>query len=191
MCYLCIMKTSIKRHGPYLWVLLWGISCWAFFQFCYAYHFFYQEQNQLFLLSWEHVGHYLAPCGWLSRLIGDFLTQFYFYLYLGPLILTLALLAFGDITRRLLERCGIRRAWSFFIAILLMTLGAVFSFHHSYRLENVIAGTGFLAVLYMATWLWGKQRWLNGLLMLLAAAIGYWLVGLPQWGKLRTLPESH
>lgn len=184
MCYLCIMKASNKRYYPYLLVLLWGILCWAFFQFCYAYHFFYQEQNQIFLLSWEHISHYLAPCGWLSRLIGDFLTQFYYYLYAGPIILTLTLLTLGDVARRLLARCGIKRIWTFLGAILLMTLGAVFCFHHSYRLFNIIAGIGFLTVMYVGAWLWGKRRWLNGLVMLIAAVIGYWLFGLPQWGKL-------
>lgn len=175
----------VKKYGPFVLVIIWGVVCWAFFQFYYSYHFFYQEQNQIFLLSWEHISQYLAPCGWLARLIGDFLTQFYYYLYLGAIILTLALLILGDAARRLLERCGMKRIWAFVIAILLMTLGAVFSFHHSYRLWNIISAAGLLITLYGATWLWGKKKWLNGIIIILAAAIGYWLFGLPQWGKLR------
>ena len=175
----------VKKYGPFVLVIIWGVVCWAFFQFCYSYHFFYQEQNQIFLLSWEHISQYLAPCGWLAKLIGDFLTQFYYYLYMGAIILTVALLIMGDSARRLLERCGMKRIWAFIMAILLMTLGAVFSFHHSYRLWNIISATGLLITLYGATWLWGKKKWLNGVIVILAAAIGYWLFGLPQWGKLR------
>ena len=177
------MKTAVKKYGPYVLVIIWGVVCWAFFQFYYSYHFFYQEQNQIFLLSWEHISQYLAPCGWLARLIGDFLTQLYYYLYLGAIILTLALLTLGDAARRLLERCGMKRIWAFVIAILLMTLGAIFSFHHSYRLWNIISAAGLLITLYGATWLWGKKKWLNGIVIILAAAIGYWLFGLPQWGS--------
>ena len=175
----------VKKYGPFVLVIIWGVVCWAFFQFCYSYHFFYQEQNQIFLLSWEHISQYLAPCGWLARLIGDFLTQLYYYLYLGAIILTLALLTLGDAARRLLERCGMKRIWAFVIAILLMTLGAIFSFHHSYRLWNIISAAGILITLYGATWLWGKKKWINGIVIILAATIGYWLFGLPQWGKLR------
>ena len=36
-------------------ILLTAVVGWAFFQFWYPYHFFYQEQNQIFLWSWDYV----------------------------------------------------------------------------------------------------------------------------------------
>ncbi len=42
---------------------------------------FTQEQNQLFLFSWDYITTYLDKPGWLACLAGDFLTQFYYYRY--------------------------------------------------------------------------------------------------------------
>jgi len=36
------------------------IAVFSFFQFCYPYHFFYQEQNQIFLWEWEYISGYFA-----------------------------------------------------------------------------------------------------------------------------------
>ena len=68
---------------------------WCFFQFWYPYHFFYQEQNQIFLWSWDYISTYFGKPGYLSHLLGDFLTQFYYYLYAGATILTLCIALIG------------------------------------------------------------------------------------------------
>ena len=74
-------KTRFRHYGCYLLIALWGAVCWAFFQFCYPYHFFYQEQNQLFVLTRDEWYRYVSEgSGWLARWVGDFLTQFYYYL---------------------------------------------------------------------------------------------------------------
>jgi len=78
---LALPHLSIKHLLPYLCVFLWALVCYVFFQTTYAYHFFYQEQNQLFLLSWTYCADYLRRPAWLASLVGDFLTQFYYYRY--------------------------------------------------------------------------------------------------------------
>ena len=102
------MKPTKKEIICYGAVVIWAIGCFAFLNFFYHYHFFYQEQNQLFLLTKDYVSSYLSDGpGWLARLTGDFLTQFYYYLFLGPAILTVSLLCIGDFTRRLLQNLGV------------------------------------------------------------------------------------
>ena len=76
------MKQILSRYYPLVGMALWAIACWCFFQFWYPYHFFFQEQNQLFLWSWDYISTYIHNGG-LSLLVGDFLTQFYYYLYVG------------------------------------------------------------------------------------------------------------
>lgn len=44
-------KTSQSNFGIYSLYVLGAIACFVFFLFCYPYHLFYQEQNQLFLMS--------------------------------------------------------------------------------------------------------------------------------------------
>lgn len=133
---------SIKpRIAEMALVMLWGIACWLFFQFFYSYHFFYQEQNQLFLLSGDYLATYFQKPGWASCMVGDFLTQFYYYRFAGPVILTLTLLVMGDLLRRAfgLIRKG---AWGFWTAMLIMTIEACFYFHHAHRLSSAMAIIG-------------------------------------------------
>ena len=74
------MRAFTRKYYAVAAIVLWAIACWAFFQFWYPYHFFFQEQNQLFLWSSDYLSSYIYPVKF-AELIGDFLTQFYYYLY--------------------------------------------------------------------------------------------------------------
>lgn len=181
-------------------ILLWGMACFAFFQFQFQYHLFYQEQSQLFLMTGEYVRDYYHGTGWLSRLLGDFLTQFYYYRYAGPAILTLCLLTLGSSTYRLLRRpSGSKQAanshmiWNIvalIAALLVMTLEAVFCLHNTYRLSDVLSHSAIVGALVIAKHLvtvGGKaiftaHRSIIGKLVRSACAvatlaIAYWLFG--------------
>ena len=45
------MKLKTKIIIPTAAIAIWAIACFVFFQFYYPYHFFYKEQNQLFLMT--------------------------------------------------------------------------------------------------------------------------------------------
>ena len=130
----------------YIAIAVWAMACFAFFQFCYPHHFFYQEQNQLFLMSAEYVSTYFDKPAWVACLTGDFLTQFYYYTYAGPTILTVVLLCCGDLLRRALQRCGLSQRGASWWGIVLMTLLAVMHFHIGYRLRSDIAVAGSLGL---------------------------------------------
>ena len=72
------MKCKLLRYYPMIVIALWAVVCWCFFQFWYPYHFFYQEQNQIFLWSCDYLSTYFEKPGGLATLIGDFLTQVYY-----------------------------------------------------------------------------------------------------------------
>ena len=127
---------------------LWAISCFCFFQFWYPYHFFFQEQNQIFLWSWEYISTYFEKSGGLARLIGDFLTQFYFYLYAGSAILTLCLLLTGTLLYKALKYFRVSRSIALLLAVAVMTFVAVCHFSTSYRLSSTISVMGWMLVIY-------------------------------------------
>lgn len=157
--------------------LLWGVACFVFFSFCYKHHLFYQEQNQLFLMTEEYVCSYYQGCGWLSRLMGDFLTQFYYYVYAGPAILTIALLAEGDIAGRIPQQWGWQKL-SFVIGIAVMTIEACFCLRYSYRLSDVLSHLGlFTSLLLGSMFLRKKHKGIRIISLLTAGVIGYWLFG--------------
>ena len=145
-------KTNKPSIGIYTLYVLGAIACFAFFQFCYPYHLFYQEQNQLFLMSWDYVTTYLDKPGWLACLAGDFLTQFYYFRYAGPIILTLCILLTGYNIRCAVEMADIKGRWvAHSIAFIVMILLICFSFHYDYRLSSILAVAGGASVFRVST----------------------------------------
>lgn len=141
------LKTNRPGTGIYTLFALWGILCFAFFQVMYHYHFYYQEQNQLFLWSADYLKTYLDKPGWLACMTGDFLTQFYYYPHVGPLILTLMLLLLGHNVRCATQVAGARLSWSPYLAsFIVMTLFAALSLDHDYRLSSLLAMSGGTSV---------------------------------------------
>ena len=107
------------------------IAVFCFFQFWYPYHFFYQEQNQIFLLEWEYVSGYFYTPGGMAALIGDFLTQFYYYLYAGATILTLCIILAGLLLYKLLAKLKVKRWLALVLALGMMAFLTVCHFSNS------------------------------------------------------------
>ncbi len=146
------LKTNSPSAGAYTLYILWGIACFAFFQIGYHYHFFYQEQNQLFIWSKDYLVTYLDKPGWLACMAGDFFTQFYYYLYAGPAILTLSLLLLGHNIRRAMLDAGVKKGWiATLFSFAYMTLCVFLSFNHEYRLGSIFAICGGASVFRVST----------------------------------------
>ena len=66
---------------------LLGAAVFAFWFWLYPQDLSYQEQNQLFLFTWNYLGERLmlpgGPADWLS----EFLVQFFYYRWAGALIM--------------------------------------------------------------------------------------------------------
>ena len=179
------MKQLLSRYYPLVGMALWAIACWCFFQFWYPYHFFFQEQNQLFLWSWDYISTYIHNGG-LPLLVGDFLTQFYYYLYVGAIILTLTLLLAGTLLYIALRNFKVGRFVALILALIVMTFMAVCHFSISYRLSSSIAILGWILLLWMIFMMRGWKRQL--LTLALALLPTYLLIGLPQVKKIQ-LPD--
>ena len=176
------MKQFLSRYYHLAIILLWALACWCFFQFWYPYHFFFQEQNQLFLWSWDYISTYFFYGG-LSLLAGDFLTQFYYYLYIGAIILTLCLLIIGTLLYASLRNFKVTRFVALTLAVVVMTFVAVCHFSTSYHLSSTIAIMGWTLMLWLVSLMrdWKKRL----MLMALALLPTYLLFGLPEVKKLQ------
>ena len=164
---------------------LWAIAFFVFFQFWYPYHFFFQEQNQLFLWSWDYISTYNHNGG-LALLLGDFLTQFYYYLYVGAIILTICLLLVGTLLYKALRNFKVGKMIALILALVVMTFMAICHFSISYRLSSSIAILGWILLLWMISMMRGWKRQL--LTLALALLPTYLLIGLPQVKKIQ-LPD--
>lgn len=165
-------------------MVLWVICCFCFFQFWYPYHFYFQEQNQLFLWSWDYISTYTTHKGGLSLLIGDFLTQFYYYLYLGAAILTLSLLVIGALLYKALRNFKVSRVIALILALIVITLVAVCHFSTIYRLSSTISVMGWGFILWLISMY--KHRKMQVVLFCLAIIPCWILFGIPQVKKLQS-----
>ena len=149
-------------------ILFIGLVCFIFYSGWYPYHFYYQEQNQLFLNDWQYVAGYFSQPAWLSCLLGDWLTQFYYYRFAGPAILAVSLVLLGLLTRRALHKIGLRR-FSTVIAVVAMLFFADFSFYHEYRLASLLSTLGGIILFILC-----HRRWY---VTLLGFVLTWWLFG--------------
>ena len=163
--------------------LLLLIILWYFFQFWYPYHFFYQEQNQIFLWSWDYLSTYFDKPGGVARLNGDFLTQFYYYLYAGATILTFCIALTGILSYKTLRRFKASKTVALILSLVIMTFVAVCHFSVSYRLSSTISIIGWMLVLWIVSLMRG---WKMRLVLLAIALLPAWLLfGLPQIKRLQ------
>ena len=162
---------------------LWAVAIWCFFQFSYPYHFFFQEQNQIFLCSWDYISTYFEKSGGLARLAGDFLTQFYYYLYLGAIILISCMLLIGALWYMALRNFRVSKAVALILALVLMTFVAVCHFSTSYRLSSTISIIGWGLLLWLVSLMPGWKKRL--VILALAMLPTYLLFGLPEVKKIQ------
>jgi len=71
--------------------LAFGLVVFWFFAFLYPFHLNYQEQYQMFLFSADYFLQFFAKPGGISDYIGNFFTQFYFYSWVGAIIIAVML----------------------------------------------------------------------------------------------------
>ena len=199
------MNDILNKPGVHALVLLGGLACFAFFQFFYPDHLFYQEQNQLFLWSTDYLATYFdKPC-WLACMLGDCLTQFYYYRFAGPAILTLSILLAGYSIRCAIERTDVKGTWiPYTSAFLAMTLLACLSFHYDYRLCSIFAIVGGASTFCISTSILTNTRriigkieltlgrrptiynmvtahWVSLLSIIVTVPICHWLYGFGVW----------
>lgn len=179
-------KELLTRFWSSMLLLLWAMAWFAFFQGWYHYHFFYQEQNQLFLNSWSYLITYFDKPAWLACMLGDWLTQFYYYLYAGPSILCATLFILGIICRQALRTAGIQKQWiATAFAMAVMTTEAVFSFHYDYRLSSLLAVIGGATAFWLSTLFVRRinkhSQWLSAIMIFLTTALTFWLFGSGIW----------
>ncbi len=174
------MKKLISQYYIYGVITLWAIVCFLFYQQYYSYHFFYKEQNQIFLLSCGYIATYFSKPGWAACMAGDFLTQFYYYLYAGAVILTTSLLLMGDLLRRAFQRAGFGMS-AFWIAIIAMTLEAVCHLKADFGLSSTFAIIGGTTVYLLSSFIFDRKVWIKIPVMIVATFVSYWMFGYGLW----------
>ena len=159
------------------------IAVFCFFQFWYPYHFFYHEQNQIFLWEWEYLSDYFQRVGGLASLAGDFLTQFYYYLYAGATILTLCIALAGLLVYKILTNLKVSPWIALVIGICVMGFLTVCHFSTVYKLSSTVCIIGWLLFLWAASAI--RARWLRLSCFVIILLPAYLLFGTPKKVRLQ------
>ena len=126
----------IKKYNFSFFIL--SFIAFFYFQFCYKYHFFIQEQNQIFLFSRQYLSEYFLQNSWLTCLLGDFLTQFFYYLFVGPIVTsTIIFLTTAEIfksCKKILEN-----RFAFIISIVLEIVLIFTVFNYNFKLDYLLS----------------------------------------------------
>lgn len=109
-------KSNLTTCIGWLMILLGVIGCFVFFQCFYPYHLQHREQTMLFLCNVDYIlEHYPFTSGWFSRLLGDFLQQFFYYLVAGPVIVAILLTLIAFVTYRIVRNI-LPQSWGRYVA---------------------------------------------------------------------------
>lgn len=151
-----------------------GVTIFAFFHYAYPYHLLHKEQLLLFTYSAEQLSGYLSRPAFLSCLCGDFLTQFLHFNGLGAVVVTLLLIALGELSYTVARKwCNPGIAM---IAATVIPIGDAFRLCDIiYPLSGTISLLGGLSLFFFTSLLKGKWSFV------IASACGilasYWLFG--------------
>lgn len=105
-------KSTLSTRFGWLMTLLGAVAAFVFFQCFYPYHLMHREQTMLFLNNADFIAQQypLLQRGFLARLTGDFLQQFFYYLVAGPAIVATLLTLIGvlvfQIVRKFSDKIG-------------------------------------------------------------------------------------
>jgi len=96
------MKRAVKVfHGLFLFIMFksyrilvsafFGLVVFLFWFLCFPRTLQFYEQNQLFLFTWDYLVNRIAEYGGVANYFAEFLTQFFYWPWLGALIIALLL----------------------------------------------------------------------------------------------------
>ena len=165
------------------------LAACGFFGLALPYHLMRREQLDLFVYDGDYICQTYRGTGWLARLCGDFLEQFFHLPFTGPVLVALLLTGIGvvayRISRKFLGRwpsLGIAAAfflWSFF--------RETGGFHLT---RYTVAVLGYLSLVLLA--LQARRAWLRPVAAVLLLAAGAWALGSPfhkEYGRAWNFPD--
>lgn len=173
-----LVKMQILK-GAVITVLLWGIVCFFFFQIFYSHHLFHREQMQLFLFSFEYLLTFLDKPAWFACLSGDFLTQFFYYIGVGAIIVTVVLILLIGITYQACRKICSEK-YAFVFALIIGTCEFFRNTGLNYSLSSTIALAGGFLFGWIGCTLFHNKT-IHVFLNLFLLSFGYWIFGSGIW----------
>lgn len=158
--------------------LIAGIGCFVvtavFLQITNSFHFYYIEQLQLFRYATDYWVAQVTEVGGVAALLGELLTQYFAYPYVGPVVIAALLTGIFWLTAAILRRIQPKREpWLLALLPALALLLILFDFN--YLLKGTVAFAGM--ELALLGWMRLQRPWLRGVTALLGVLFLYMTMG--------------
>ena len=143
-----------------------GIVVFLFWWLFYPYALSFQEQNQLFLFTWDYFSERISLSGGLADYIAEFITQFSYIPYLGEALLAVVFVIFQKAITLSIDR----DEWYVlsFVAPVMMLV----------YMSDIYVMLSYLVALIAAVLLCALYRRHPGIIWAgIATVLGYWLIG--------------
>jgi hypothetical protein len=150
------------------------LALWAFLEINYAYHFYYVEQENLFLFTGNFFLQKLSVLAGFSDWLSVFFVQFWVLPHMGALIMAALLTVCGLLLRGVLVRIAPKQPY-FILSLLPLFCFIYVQFDYYYRVQGTVAYLLMLTALYGYVRIQPERtrRWTGILLTFLL----FWLAG--------------
>ena len=143
-----------------------GLAVFLFWALLHSYELGFQEQNQLFLFTWDYFIERMSVSGGLADYIAEFITQFNYVPYLGAALMAVLFIIFQ---RSIALAIG-RKDWyvlSFIATVMMLAY-----------MNDIYVMLCYLVALIIALLLCALYRKRPGVVWAgIVTALGYWLIG--------------
>ena len=156
------MEYSAHNDMKYI-RLMAGICCFVvtavFLQVTNSFHFYYIEQLQLFRYAVDYWAAQVAEVGGVAALLGELLTQYFAYPYVGPVVIAALLTGIFWLTAAILRRIQPKRE-PWLLALLPALSLLLMQFDFNYLLKGTVAFAGM--ELALLGWMGLRRPWIRG-----------------------------
>ena len=158
--------------------LMAGIACFVvtavFLQVTNSFHFYYIEQLQLFRYAADYWIAQLSEVGGVAALLGEGLTQYFAYLYVGPVVIAALLTGVFGWTAAILRQLQPKRE-PWLLALLPALALLLIQFDFNYLLKGTVAFVGMELALF--AWMRVQRPGLRGISALFGVLFLYLTLG--------------
>ena len=158
--------------------LIAGIGCFVvtavFLQVTNSFHFYYIEQLQLFRYAADYWAAQVTEVGGVAALLGEWLTQYFAYPYVGPVVVAALLTAIWGLTSAILRQIQPKRE-PWLLALLPALSLLLIQFDFNYLLKGTVAFAGM--ELALLAWMRVQRPGLRGISALFGVLFLYITLG--------------
>lgn len=156
----------MSKSFQYICSVVFGVAVFLYWTLLYPYALGLQEQNQLFLFTWDYLSERIVITGGLADYLSEFITQFNFVPYLGETLMAFVFVVFQRSMAKAVGRDDLY-AFSFIPPVMMLIY-----------MGNIYVLLSYLVALIIVIQLCICYNKCQGLVWSgIATVLGYWLIG--------------